>query len=163
MGKFVVEQTLTTETCVSCGIVFAMPEEYNRLLRNDYRGTAEAWFYCPRGHQQYYSGASEADKLRQQLDEERRQRQRAEQKIAQKDDEIRDWKATANDQRDKAEHERRRANGYKGHATRITKRAKAGVCPCCNRSFQQLARHMATKHPTFTPLEVIEGGKADAA
>lgn len=109
-------------------------------------------FYCTHGHgQRFVEGKSEEQKLRDQLDEERRQRQRAEQRVAQAQDE--------------AQHERNRANGYKGHATRITKRAKAGVCPCCNRSFENLRRHMDTKHPTFTPmaLEVIEGGKADAA
>jgi hypothetical protein len=24
-----------------------------------------------------------------------------------------------------------------------------GVCPCCNRTFQNLARHMAGKHPDY--------------
>lgn len=33
--------------------------------------------------------------------------------------------------------------------TKIRKRAQGGVCPCCNRSFVQLARHMANKHPDF--------------
>lgn len=26
----------------------------------------------------------------------------------------------------------------------------AGVCPCCNRTFKNLARHMAGQHPGFT-------------
>lgn len=60
--------------------------------------------------------------------------------------------------REEAKRERNRANGYKGHATRITKRAKAGVCPCCNRSFENLRRHMASQHPTFTPLEIGQEG-----
>ena len=38
----------------------------------------------------------------------------------------------------------------KGHVTRQKKRAAAGVCPCCNRTFKQLARHMKSKHPTYT-------------
>ena len=36
-------------------------------------------------------------------------------------------------------------------ALRIVKRqarlSEAGACPCCKRTFQQLARHMAAKHP----------------
>lgn len=32
-------------------------------------------------------------------------------------------------------------------AERLRRRTAAGVCPCCNRSFVQLARHMKTKHP----------------
>ena len=124
---------------------------------------SHATFYCVHGHQCHYpAGKTAEEELREQLNAERLARQRAEQKIAEKEDWARRWEATANDQREKAEHERRRANGYKGHATRITKRAKAGVCPCCNRSFENLRRHMATKHPQFTPmpLEVIDGGKA---
>lgn len=38
----------------------------------------------------------------------------------------------------------------KGQLTRERKRAAAGVCPCCNRSFVQLSRHMKTKHPDFS-------------
>jgi hypothetical protein len=37
----------------------------------------------------------------------------------------------------------------RGHLTRQRKRVAAGVCPCCHRTFQQLARHMAAKHPEF--------------
>lgn len=102
-------------------------------------------FYCTHGHPQVFAeGKSEAQKLKDQLEAERRQRQRAEQSIAYEQDRAR--KAE-----EEAEHQRRRANGYKGHAARITKRAKGGVCPCCNRTFTALARHMATQHPEFTP------------
>jgi hypothetical protein len=31
-------------------------------------------------------------------------------------------------------------------AVRLKKRTEAGMCTCCNRTFQNLARHMATKH-----------------
>lgn len=37
----------------------------------------------------------------------------------------------------------------KGHLTRVKKRVAAGVCPCCNRTFADLARHMAGKHPEY--------------
>jgi cell division septum initiation protein DivIVA len=96
-------------------------------------------FYCPNGHgRSFILGQTAEDKLR-------RERDQLKQRIAYKDDMIREAEQ-------RAEHERRRANGYKGHATRITKRAKAGVCPCCNRTFKQLAQHMANKHPEFTPI-----------
>lgn len=111
---------------------------YETYLRNHQA------FYCTHGHAQHFTeGKSEVQKLQEQLDAERRQRQRAEQRVA--------------EARDEAEHERRRANGYKGHATRMTKRAKAGVCPCCNRTFKQLAAHMANKHPDFTPIGIEVG------
>jgi hypothetical protein len=113
-----------------------------------------AQFHCPNGHKQHFSaGPSEADELRKQLGNERIARQRAEQRVAQRDDEVREA-------RERAQRERNRANGYKGHATRITKRAKAGVCPCCNRHFVALERHMASKHPQFTPIEIKEGEPA---
>jgi hypothetical protein len=146
------EVKLTTETCSTCGILYAMEEEFQKERLADKQS-----FYCPKGHSQKYTGESEADKLR-------RERNLLKQQIAQKDDEIK-WQREAKEKaREEAQHERRRANGYKGHATRITKRAKAGVCPCCKRHFIALERHMATKHPTFTPmaLEVIDGGKAVA-
>lgn len=42
----------------------------------------------------------------------------------------------------------------RGHLTRVKKRAAAGVCPCCHRTFQQLARHMKNKHPGFVKEEL---------
>lgn len=33
--------------------------------------------------------------------------------------------------------------------TRIKNRVKNGVCPCCNRTFENLARHMQAKHSDF--------------
>ncbi|HEX9950777.1 MAG TPA: hypothetical protein VGB53_03340 [Rubricoccaceae bacterium] len=42
-----------------------------------------------------------------------------------------------------AERQKRRAAAQKGAHTRTKKRIAAGVCPCCNRTFQDLARHMA--------------------
>ena len=64
------------------------------------------------------------------------------------------WRTSAVKEESAPQKERHRANGYKGHATRISKRVKNGVCICCNRTFADLARHMATKHPTFTPMAV---------
>lgn len=148
-----VEQKLVTETCCACGIIFAITEDFQSRRYADH-----GLFYCPSGHGQNYQGKTEAEKLRESLEAERRQRQWAEQNVAYQADRRREAE-------ERAEHERRRANGYKGHAAKITKRAKAGVCPCCNRHFTALERHMATKHPTFTPdvgdppLRVIAGGR----
>jgi ribosomal protein L37AE/L43A len=123
-------------TCGACGAKQAMTREAENIYRQNH-----ATFYCVHGHQRAWNaGESEEDKLR-------RERDQLRQRIAYKDDMIREAE-------ERAEHERRRANGYKGHATKITKRAKAGVCPCCNRTFKQLAQHMANKHPHFTPLEL---------
>lgn len=136
---------LTKIECCQCGVAFGLSAQTEDELRRSSHN-----FYCPYGHQMHFpQGKSKEQKLRDELETERRQRQRAEQRIAEKADEA----ASA----------RRIASAYKGQATRLRKRAKAGVCPCCNRSFENLRRHMADKHPAFAPLEVIEGGKADAA
>src|SRR4051812_12994078 len=116
----VVELDLVTEECCNCGIVFAMPRDFERRMR----AAPGTWFYCPAGHGQAYQGTSEADKLRAQLADERRRAEPAEQRVAERDDDVRAA-------RERAEHERRRANGFKGVAAKMTKRIKAGVCPCC--------------------------------
>lgn len=36
-------------------------------------------------------------------------------------------------------------------AGRKLKRVASGICPCCNRSFKQVARHMAAKHKNWSP------------
>lgn len=120
------------------------PESYQVFTRN------HQTFYCTFGHPQVFAeGETEADKLR-------RERNRLKQNEAWYESRLKEL-------REEAEHQRNRANGYKGHATRIMKRAKAGVCPCCNRTFKQLAQHMATQHPQFTPdppepvLKVVGG------
>lgn len=122
-----------TVICYKCKEPFGIEESTRQVLLRTHQN-----FYCPHGHVQHYlEGESEETKLR-------RERDRLKQSIAYEQDRVRRAQ-------EEAEHQRRRANGYKGHATRITRRAKAGVCPCCNRHFVQLERHMATKHPTFTP------------
>lgn len=139
----VVEQKLVTETCCECGLLFAMTEDFKNEKLKYRESHNRRSFYCPNGHQQHYLGETEETKLR-------RERDRL------KNDA--DWQRRRREEAEaRAKHQEHRANGYKGHATRVTKRAKAGVCPCCNRTFQQLARHMATKHPTFAPIELEEG------
>lgn len=98
-------------------------------------------FYCPYGHPQHFpAGESEAEKLR-------RERDRLAQQIAEKDDEIK-W------QRDIRERAERQLSAQRGQVTKLKKRASAGTCPCCSRTFQNMAEHMKKQHPDF----VQEGG-----
>jgi len=106
------EITLSTLTCCSCGIVFAMPEPLMTKLRQN-----GEWFYCPNGHRQHFA-QSEADRLRVLLEEANRSKTQLAEDYA------------------KLQREHRR----------LTKRITAGVCPCCNRTFQNLARHMKSQH-----------------
>ena len=117
--------TQVEEDCCSCGITFTMPQWFFDRARED----NTVWFYCPQGHRQHYAN-SEVTKLREQLE-----RAQTREKHLQ-------------DQREAAE---RHASAMKGQVTRLKNRAKAGVCPCCNRSFVQLERHMKSKHPDFEP------------
>jgi hypothetical protein len=116
-------ETLEATTCW-CGIHLAVPAN---LLRNA-RNNGTTGIYCPLGHQFYFD--SENEKLRKQL---QRERDRAARLAA---------------QRDQAEAS---ARAHKGAATKARKRAAAAVCPCCKRSFVQLRRHMAAKHPDYDP------------
>lgn len=125
--------TLVVVTCW-CGINHAVPENLRDFqLRQHRDGKPVTSIYCPLGHQHAPAGKGEAEKLRETL---ARERDRAARLAA---------------QRDQAEAS---ARAYKGAATRARKRAKAGTCPCCKRTFQQLARHMASQHPGFDPEAV---------
>lgn len=46
-----------------------------------------------------------------------------------------------------AEHFRKSRDGMKGALRKLKLRVGRGVCPCCNRTFADLARHMQSKHP----------------
>jgi len=93
-------------------------------------------FFCSYGHSLHFAqGESKTDKLQRELNI-------AKQMLAMKDDLIKAAQAEA------AENARR-LSAAKGRITKMHNRAAAGVCPCCNRTFVALARHMAAKHPDF--------------
>jgi hypothetical protein len=46
----------TTESCCSCGVVFALTAEFQRARMSD-----KARFYCPNGHSQSYIGKSDRE------------------------------------------------------------------------------------------------------
>jgi DNA repair exonuclease SbcCD ATPase subunit len=98
--------------------------------------------YCAYGHGQVYvEGETEETKIR-------RERDRLAQQIAQSDDEIKR-------QRELRETAERQAAAARGQVTKLKNRASAGVCPCCNRTFSQLKRHMDQKHPDFTETDNV--------
>ncbi len=53
---------LETIICCSCGVQFAVPEDLKKNLKQTHRE-----FYCPNGHNQWYSGETEAEKLQKEL------------------------------------------------------------------------------------------------
>jgi hypothetical protein len=120
---------METTTC-GCGLAFAVPSHWLNARREDRTG-----FYCPAGHPLRYVEKTRADLLAEELS-------RVRQQLAEAHDTAREADAA----RVAAE---RQAATARGQVTRLNRRAAAGVCPCCNRTFQALAKHMATKHPAF--------------
>ena len=118
--------------CWKCGITYAAPAHFVQIRRED-----QAEFFCPNGHSAVFK-ESENVRLRRQLDEERKKREWAEaaRNLAQKT-------------RDTAERGRAVAAGK---LKALRGRIKNGVCPCCNRSFENLQRHIKTKHPEFSDM-----------
>jgi hypothetical protein len=125
--------TLYVSDCAECGVVFGIPSTLERRRRDD--GGA---FYCPNGHNLVFT-ESEVDKARKRAEQAEREAQ---------------WARTSRDSwRDQAQAAERRRAAVKGQLTKVKKRVAAGVCPGCNRTFQDLARHMAGKHPDYATKE----------
>lgn len=116
--------TFVIEDCCDCFMPFALTEEFKKRRIKD-----KAWFYCPNGHPQHYVGKTD-----EQLLYEEKQRTAS----ALEDARI----ARAEAQRLEEQLHMSRREGQ-----RQAQRSKGGACPCCNRTFVQLARHMKTQHP----------------
>lgn len=112
-----------------CGIALAVPASLLREAHNN--GVA---IYCPIGHA-FSWNVTEADRQRERAEQAEARATRAEQR--------------RQAERDLREHTERQLSAQKGATTRAKKRAAAALCPCCNRSFSQLSRHMQTKHPDY--------------
>lgn len=131
MSAYVDGIEFVTEHCCNCHMPFAMTKQFQLKRRKD-----RELFYCPAGHGQHYTGPSEESKLRQEIERKasmlEAERARAE-KIQQERDEI-----------------------QRAH-TRMRTRVMNGVCPCCNRTFQNLLNHMRTEHAGEFTLKNLRG------
>lgn len=123
--------TLVTEECCRCGVLFAMPKDLQQELLND----RTRYFYCPNGHSQHYLGKTEEQKLREKLEETEARLERT--------------RTQARATRDQLEASERSRSALRGQITKTKRRVSKGVCPCCNRSFPDLANHMQSKHPDY--------------
>lgn len=117
---------LTVLDCPACGVLFGITGEYEQRRRADTRN-----FFCPNGHTMSWH-ESEADRLRKQL--------------------VQAQREAANRSEDLSI-ERASHAATKGQLTKAKKRIANGMCPCCNRSFVQLQRHMASQHPDYVATE----------
>jgi transposase-like protein len=126
--EYQVALVLVVETCSNCGCLFGLPERWVAQLRRE-----GGKFFCPNGHSLSYPKYTEVERLKKQLDAERRRSEYLS---------------------NLADAERRGHSATKGKLTKLKNRVGAGVCPCCNRTFQDLQRHMLGQHPDFRREEV---------
>ena len=127
--------TLMVEYCCKCGIAFGLDKQYRAERLND-----QGDFYCPNGHNQHVVRESDAAKAKRLADQLTRERAAHDQAVAR-------W-------RERTDAAERRLSATRGVVTRIKNRVGKGVCPCCNRTFADLQRHMAGQHPTWAPEDV---------
>lgn len=110
-----------------------MPDFFKKTRHEDHRT-----FYCPNGHSQHYVGESDADRFERLYNAES-------QKLL--------------PLRERLEAEKRAHEKTVKKLKRTEKRAAAGVCPCCNRTFKQLAQHMESNHKDFMQLQGLKPAK----
>lgn len=94
-------------------------------LYNQYRKNHKD-FSCPQGHLQHFNAESDAERLQKELDKQKERTRWAEEETKKVTKKLK----------------------------KVEKRVSKGVCPCCNRTFIDLQRHMACKHK-----EYVEGDK----
>ena len=123
MDVYVGTETLVEKQCGNCGIWFAVPDWFERECKE--LGPRKSWT-CPNGHGRHYS-EGKAEKR-----------------------EIERLRAENVHLRDQKEAVERSLSAQKGQVTKLKKRIGNGVCPCCNRHFKNVERHMASQHPDYT-------------
>ena len=138
-----VDLELATVNCGVCGGSYAISARFHKPCRDK----GESW-RCPYPNCNTWWGFTESGHAKEVA---RLKRERDQAKRDAKWQEERKQKALA-----EAEHQAARARGYKGALTKAKKRSAAGVCPCCHRTFKQLARHMKAKHPDYNPEAEVE-------
>jgi hypothetical protein len=115
--------------CGTCGVWFTVPEIVYECHRRE-----GGYHTCPNGHSRGWR-TGEEEKARDAI---RLERDRLKQDAARLEDEL--------------VAERRRAEAAEKKILQVRRRAAAGVCPCCNRTFANVQRHMLTKHANVVPL-----------
>jgi hypothetical protein len=127
------ERPIAAGKCCRCGCrIWLTPTHYFAAME----GRSRITFHCGYGHPQHF--CDEDDEITKM----RRERDRLKQQMAERDDRIQRLIKLAND----AEATTRKVKAEKA---KLTKRASAGTCPVCNRTFSQMARHMQTQHKEF--------------
>lgn len=134
--KFAMETTLVAVTCATCGILYAIPEGLNDAAHAWHGDRNNGWkLCCPIGHTWWYIGETEIETQRRRAREAR--------------DTLARERAAHDQTRSHLRGEKIAKSRFRNERDALKERAAAGVCPCCNRTFRQLARHMKSQHPGF--------------
>jgi len=112
--------------CASCNMGFGITSSFDAARKSD-----RQIFYCPAGHKQWFPGKTDSQRVAE-----------LKAQIATKDDLLRSTQR-------EVEKRYRLQRAAEGKTRAVKKRIANGVCPCCTRSFQNLARHMKSQHPKF--------------
>lgn len=112
--------------CGTCGVAHALPKTmYDNCARQG------GFWSCPNGHRRGWHEGSEKTEIKRLQDEIANEKKRREAALSRANEAT---AALAKAEKSLARHKKRTA---------------AGTCPCCKRTFQQLARHMTNKHPEY--------------
>jgi Zn finger protein HypA/HybF involved in hydrogenase expression len=113
-------------TCSECGVYFGFPQHSVDAKQNN-GGT----FWCPNGHSQAWQ-VTTVEKQRRQIE-----------KLQQNEARLMQERQAEIDKRFAAEK----------RELALKRRIGKGTCPCCKRTFTNVQRHMAHKHPEIATLK----------
>ena len=129
--------TLFVEECCNCGTHFGMSQETYRHFRDNHKE-----FCCPYGHEQHYTGKSDAEKLTE--------TEKAKRDLENK---LKYAEQSKSYYQEQNENHKNALRATKGVVTKLRKRSSAGMCQCCKRYFKNVHDHYKTKHPHFEEKE----------
>lgn len=131
---------LEVTTCAACGIVFAFDGATMQARRNDNKS-----FYCPNGHSLWFY-ENQIDKLKKQLTQ-------TQKKLNDETENKEYYQRRLHETQDQLDVTARTLKASKTRLRKTKERIAAGVCVWCNRSFQNVARHVAHMHPEHSADE----------
>lgn len=131
------ETPLYSLQCGTCGVWHAIPQ----VMYNAAKSEGGYW-HCPNGHSRGFSEGSDKKKIQNLEAELAAERERKLAALSQ-----------ANSARAMLSTTRSQLKGTKTRLKNMKARVANGVCPCCNRTFVDLQRHMHNKHPDFKASE----------
>ena len=121
---------LETVHCGTCGGVYALGKRY---IEKKYE--EGGYWTCPYCGSSWGYGQSEMSRLKKRLENSESGLKSERNKLA----------------AEKARHDQTKMSlrGQKAAKSRIKNRIAKGVCPCCNRYFENLHSHIEKKHPNY--------------